>query len=124
MNRLIALLSFVLALFGVEVDGQRIDHTRRVDGVEILHSRTRVQHGTALFECMRSASGRCYYTVLPARCAARPSTPCRAPALERFVLETGDSRQFAGLQRFDVCVHTQASRSEAACAPPDLVAMR
>jgi hypothetical protein len=103
MDRLTALLYFVLSLLGFEFGGSTHVHRLHADGGDTLHSRATVQAGVTRFECLRSASGRCHYLVLPRDCMPG-ATGCASHPVGRFALDDGESRQIAGLQHFHLCV--------------------
>ena len=134
MNKLIALCYFVLSLYGCDVGNSTFVHRARTDGADTLHARSVVEAGVARFECLRSASGRCYYTVFPRDCAAPSaaarasgntrSDRCRAEPLDRFALAAGDSRQIAGLHRFRPCVSERDETPGPDCDLPASVAAR
>ena len=118
MNKLIALCYFLLSLYGCDVGDSTFVHRTRTDGAETLNATAVVEGGVARFDCLRSASGRCYYTVFPRDCALAGSAAtrrerCRPEPLDRFALAAGDSRRIAGLYRFRPCV----SESDVAAAP-------
>ena len=129
MNRLIAIFSFVLSLYGCDVGGSRF-----VDRSDTLYSKVVVQAGVARFECLRSSSGRCYYTVFARDCASASwwvlatGAPridrCRPEPLDRFAIVAGDSRQIPGLQRFRPCVSADSAAPGPDCEAPDPIAAR
>lgn len=101
MTKLIALLQFLLALAGCSPGGTT--WTSRVDdGRVALHSKASVQDGVARFECVRSSSGACHYTLYPDACAG--DAACRLAPLQRFNVASGDSRQLTGMVGFRPCV--------------------
>ena len=112
MNKLIALCAFVLSLFGCDGGGTTFVHRSSVDGNDALYSKAHVQAGVARFECLRSESGQCHYTVYPRDCAQGPVAPgssavagqCPTEPARRFAVTSGDSRQVAGLRDFSLCV--------------------
>ena len=57
MNALIALLGFVLSLFGWQFGGTHYSN-RLHDGGTVLHSEAWVGTAAATFECVESSSGR------------------------------------------------------------------
>lgn len=126
MDKFTALLYFMLSLLGFDTGGDTLVHRTSVDGADTLHSRTTVQAGVARFECLRSASGRCHYLVLPRDCtpdsASRTTAGCASRPVERFALDNGDSRQIAGLQNFRLCVSTDVAGRD--CEHPQLLASR
>lgn len=127
MNRFTALIHFVLALVGIDPGGSTLVQRTHADGAETLYSKATVQAGVARFECLRSASGRCHYIVLPRDCmpaaaAHDRAAGCAATPVEQFALDDGDSRQIAGLQNFRLCVSTE--RDGRGCGTPALLAAR
>lgn len=126
MDKLTALLYFILSLLGFDNGGSTLVHRTSADGADTLHSRTTVQAGVARFECLRSASGRCHYLVLPRECATRPGSAatagCASRPVEPFALDDGDSRQIAGLQDFRLCVTTEVAGQD--CKSPQVLAVR
>lgn len=132
MNQLIVLFYFVLSLYGFDIGGSTLVHRSHVDGADTLYSKVVAHPGLARFECLRSASGQCYYTLVPRDCGAAkrlafatPVDDCRSVPVERFAVAPGDSRQWAGLQRFHVCVSTaDGAPSPTDCIASDLVAAR
>ena len=135
MNKLLALCYFVLSLFGCDVDQRSFVHHIEADGAGALRSEVVEQGGVALFECERSASGQCHYTVFARDCAtpvaggaARPSatpaaaraTPCQPRPIEHFVVAGGTRRVVPGLHDFSVCVSADARAVGPDCqaAPP------
>lgn len=130
MNKLLALCYFVLSLYGCDVGGSTFVTRSHADGVDTLYSRVVAQSGVARFECLRSASGRCHYTVFAPACASPPAATgrrdgrCRSTPVERFAIAQGDSRQIAGLLRFRPCVSTQANAPGPDCELPAPIAAR
>jgi hypothetical protein len=116
MNKLTALLQFVLALFGLDLGERTLVH--HVDaGATQLHSRTLVEAGVARFECLRSASGECHYVVYPRDCATPAAVPhrCGSRPLEQFTIASGDTRQIVGLSGFRLCVGPDRDPAHADC---------
>lgn len=103
MRNLIAAIYFLLSLFGCEIGGTTTVTRSIVDGMDIIHSRTRVQAGIARFECIASATGECHYTLFPSKCASADRNCAKRP-LDRFTLPRGDRREVVGLPKFDTCV--------------------
>jgi hypothetical protein len=112
-----ALLYFVLSLFGCDVGRSTFVDRIGDDGVHALYSRATVEAGVARFECLRSASGHCYYTVLPRDCDAG-RRGCSDEPLRRFAVANGDSRQIVGLHDFRLCVSDRDATPEADCRLP------
>lgn len=109
--KFIALLYFVLSLFGCDVGGSTYVTRDRIDGVDALYSRATTHAGVARFECLRSASGQCHYTLFRRGCAAAPAGKrrerCLSEPAERFAIARGDNREIAGLQDFRLCVSAE-----------------
>lgn len=131
MRNLTAAIYFVLSLFGCDGGGRTIVTQSSVDGADALYSRTQVRTDIARFECIRSASGHCHYTVFPRECvAAEPGTKQEAKQkqpeqdkatacakAERFALPVGASREVVGMApQFDLCVRSDAVATGADCA--------
>lgn len=114
MTKLIALLQFLLALAGCSPGGTT--WTSRVDdGRVALHSKASVQDGVARFECVRSSSGACHYTLYPDACGG--DADCRLAPLRRFNVASGDSRQLTGMVGFRPCVRLDDVLPGADCQP-------
>jgi hypothetical protein len=132
MDTLLAIVFFALSLFGIDIGSQtRIDHIRS-NGTDILYSKVVAKPAVTRFECVRSASGRCYYTVYPRDCmpkagatpasASARSRHCQSRPIERFALAKGDSRQVSLLRGIDLCVSAEAGNARADCVAPDTAA--
>lgn len=135
MNKLIALIYFVLSLYGCDAGGGTYITRVRADGADTLYSKATAQSGVARFECLRSASGQCYYTVFPHDCASTPGRAagsstgqrtdrCGSEPVERFAIASGDSRQIPGLQNFHLCVSTEDETPGPDCEMPKPLAAR
>jgi len=113
-----ALLYFVLSLFGCDVGRSTFVDRIVHDGATSLDSRTVVEAGVARFECIRSASGQCYYTLFPRDCAAssRKDAGCLTKPIQRFAVADGDTRQIAGLRDFRLCVSDENAAAGAGCS--------
>lgn len=114
--KLTALLYFVLSLFGFSIGGSSFVTRTVVDGVVTLHSKATARDGVARFECLRSASGRCYYTVYARGCAP-VAAHCRSKPIKHFAVAGGASRQIAGLQQFVLCVSANGALPGPDCRP-------
>ena len=100
--KLMALIYFVLSLFGVDIGGASYVTRTTVDGTDTLYSQTTTQAGVTRFECLRSATGQCHYTVYPRDCESDGA--CETKPLDQFALASGDSRQVSGLAGIRLCV--------------------
>ncbi len=111
--KFLALIYFVLSLFGCDIGGSSYVTRTTVDGTDTLYSQATTQAGVARFECLRSASGACHYRVYAHGCAPTsgpdqtPSGSCESDPIERFTVARGESRQIAGLTGFDLCVSAE-----------------
>lgn len=120
MSKLIALFQFLLALAGFPSGGTT--WTSQVhDNGQVLSSRAHAQDGVARFDCIDSSSGRCHYTLYPERCAG---AGCDLPPLRSFDVARGESRQFAGLPGFRLCVDADGANLGPDCRPRAAVAKR
>lgn len=125
MNAISALVYFVLSVFGFDLGSHVYVDRIRADGIDTLYSRVVVQPTVTRFECLRSASGQCYYTVLPPQCSPRPGATsgsvnkrtrdCLSEPIERFVLTKGGSRQIRTLPEFRLCVSAEAGSVGSDC---------
>ena len=117
MNILIAAVYTVLALFGSDLGSQTFVDRIRVDGADVLVSKVVTQPVVSRFECVRSASGQCYYTLFPRDCASTSTatssgaraTGCLSTPVTQFALARGDRRRISALPGFRLCVSTDAS---------------
>ncbi len=130
MNALIAIFYFALALLGSDAGSRTLVERVRVDGADILYSRVVTQPAITRFECLRSASGRCYYTLFPRRCAQAAAASgghaagCLSRPVERFALARGQRRQIVALPEFTLCVGIDASSTVPDCTHADRIATR
>jgi hypothetical protein len=130
MNTFLAIVYFLLSLAGLDVGSSTfVDRSSR-DGATTLESRAQVTSGIARFECVRSASGQCHYTVFPSACAGTrrplpwPATRCADNRVERFAVTSGASREVAGLRDFRLCVSSRDEPLGPECVPPEPIAAR
>jgi hypothetical protein len=116
VKTVLAILVWTLSLFGIEVGSHiRVDHIR-AQNTDVLTSRVVARPASTRVECVRSASGQCYYTVFPDACtpaSASQGVRCNQP-IGHFALAKGERRQVATLANVRVCV-----RADAAVARPD-----
>jgi hypothetical protein len=114
MNAFVTLLYIALSMFGIDLGSHVTIDRIHADGADTLYSKVVAQPTVARFECVRSASGQCYYTLYPRHCASTPA-PAAGPAnarnrdclstpVDRFAVTTGASRQIPALREFRVCV--------------------
>lgn len=123
MHYLIALIYFVLALFGLDGRGSHgiVTHAT-VDGIDMLYSRVRVVAAVTEVTCVRRASGQCHYQLLPRDCLlprprkAPAASSCKADPAQRFTLAVGARRELAGvLDGLALCVGPDGNASHADC---------
>lgn len=127
--KFLALCYFVLSLFGCDVGRSTFVNRISIDGVDALYSRATVEAGVARFECLRSSSGRCHYSVFPPACAASSIAgdddgDCATAPVKRFALAKGDSRQLTGLSHFRLCVSADGAPLAPDCERPAPIAAR
>lgn len=113
MNTLLALCAFMLSLAGIDFGSGHYIHQLHRGDTEILYSRAEVQAGVGRFECVRSSTGHCHYTVYPRACEA--GAACGLGPLRRFALDAGETRQLTGLAHVQLCVATGGAASPQAC---------
>jgi hypothetical protein len=110
MRNLIAMLYFLVSLLGCDTGGTTIATRATIDGEDVVYGKARVQGDIVHFECVRSTSGQCHYTVFPRQCSLDPAPASPPPAcaplpVERFTLKAGTSRDVVGMTAsFDLCV--------------------
>lgn len=110
MDKCLALLAFLFSLSGCEPTGSTFVSREVSNGRDLLHARASLASGVARFECLRSDSGLCHWTIHPARCG--DGAPCATPP-QRIVLAADESRQLAGVTRLRACVARRAGGSPA-----------
>ena|SRR6185312_12318405 len=122
MHYLIALICFVLALFGLDGAGSHTIVSRStVNGIDVLYSKARIIADIVDVTCVRSASGSCHYRLLEHDCTvprARSTTASACPpdAARQFAVAAGASRQLAGLPgNFMLCVGQDSKSAGADC---------
>ena len=115
MSKLAALLQFLFALSGCSLGD--VNYSNRIANGhhDVLSSTARVQDGVARFECTRSDSGWCYYTLYPDACGN--GKHCALAPLQRFSVARGASRQIAGVRDFHLCVATDNATLGPDCLP-------
>ena len=128
MTKFLSLCYFLISLYGCDVAGSTYVHRASSNGADILHSKVVAQPGVARFECLRSASGQCHYTLFPRRCAAAAAgataAACPSEPIAQFSLANGDSRLMPGLQRFRLCVSARDGAPDPGCDPAEPMASR
>jgi len=128
MTKLLSLCYFLLSLYGCDVAGSTYVHRDSSNGTDILHSKVVAQPGVARFECLRSASGQCHYTLFPRRCApaaaGEPVGECPPEPIAHFSIANGDTRLMPGLQRFRLCVSASDGAPDPGCDAGEPIASR
>ena len=118
MKTVLAILLYTLSLFGIDVGSKmRVDRIQS-NGTDILYSEVVAQPTGTRFECLRSASGHCYYTVFPKECTSatgRPPADCLSRPAERFALARGDSREVRSTPSLSMCVSADAKLRGPGC---------
>lgn len=109
MRYLTTLLSCLLSLFGCQDKVTSTSITRISEqGIDQLFSRTSVRAESASFNCVRSASGRCYYQVFKETCDGQQR--CERGMLQAFDIRAGHTQKREGLpQGFRTCVSSSAT---------------
>lgn len=126
MNKLIALCYFVLSLYGCDVGGNTLVYRTQTNGADMVYGKVVTQAGVARFECVRSASGVCHYSLFARDCApargpraAPGGKDCLSRPIESFAIANGDRRLIPGLQPFRVCVSAQDGANVQDCKVPE-----
>lgn len=107
MRNLMALIYYLLALFGCSGGGQTVAHRVSVDGKIAIDSQVRSTGEISRFECAASRSGQCHYSLFVA-----------AAAPERFAVAVGERREIVGLAPgFGVCASFDPAPLDRDCRP-------
>ena len=116
MKTVLAIILWTLSLFGIEVGSHvRVDHILAQD-TDVLTGRVVARPAATRVDCVRSASGQCYYTVFADACTPMPAAHdgrCDQP-IDHFALANGQRRKLTTLANVRVCV-----RADATVARPD-----
>jgi hypothetical protein len=104
MRYFTTVLSCLLSLFGCQDKVTSTSITRISEqGIDQLFSRTSVRAESASFECVNSASGRCYYQVFKETCDGQQH--CQRGMLQAFDVRAGHTHKREGLPTgFKTCV--------------------
>ncbi|HCH0556870.1 hypothetical protein [Pseudoxanthomonas winnipegensis] len=120
MRLLTSMFYCMLALFGCHDGSSSTSITRsQRDGVDTLFSRTTREAGSATFQCVRSASGRCHYQLFEETCRAGTGDKraCARTSVDQFSLGAGEQRVFQGLDmQVRECVQAEAPGPGTRCA--------
>ena len=118
MKTFLAVIAYALSLFGIDVGSHVRTDRVQSNGTDVLYSEVVTRPTGTRFECVRSASGQCYYTVFPQQCktlTGTGATDCAPQPAEHFTLARGQARQVAALSTLRMCVSAQAGGVEADC---------
>lgn len=118
MKTFLAIIAYSLSLFGIDLGSQIRTDRVTSNGSDVLYSKVVTQPTGTRFECVRSASGQCYYTVFRKDCVSMPGTPavdCIVQPVEHFALAKGDSRLVASLGTSRLCVSADAGVATPDC---------
>lgn len=120
MNKFIALCYVLLSFVGCQ-QGRTVVVQSSVNGQDVLYSKVHVNGPLADFQCIRSQSGSCHYTVVSNDCAPS-SVACTQPVAD-FSVSVGDTRRMASLPAgFQSCVTTTPT-PDSHCAAPTVAAV-
>ena len=119
MDTLLAVVFYALSLFGIDIASHtRVDRIQS-NGTDVLYSKVVAQPTVTRFECLRSTSGQCYYTVYEPDCAAAATAATKAKqacaAVDRFALARGDARQMTARPGLRMCVSADAHGAASDC---------
>lgn len=112
-------LSCLLATLAACGDaGQTLVVRASIDGQWQIDARARIAGGLAVFECLHSASKRCYFTLFGKACASggNSSTRCSVEVLEHFSLAVDARRAIKGLSDFRMCVSHRPGQVRPDCS--------
>lgn len=117
MKTFLAVIVYTLSLFGIDIGSHIRTDRVQSNGTDVLYSKVVSQPTGTRFECVRSASGQCYYTVFP-QCTTVPGAgtiDCSAQPAEHFALAKGDTRRMAALPTLRMCVSADAAVASKDC---------
>ena len=80
MKIFIAVIAYALSLFGIDVGSHIRTDRVQSNGADVLYSQVVSQPTGTRFECVRSASGQCYYTVFAQQCTTVPARWTPSPS--------------------------------------------
>ncbi len=116
--RPLALSCLLAALAACSNGGQTYIVRSKADGQWQINARARVVGGLAVFECLHSASNRCWFTLFGKGCASGggSSTQCSVEVLEHFSLSVDSRRALQGLSDFRMCVSNRPGQMRPDCS--------
>lgn len=137
MRKFIAVLCCAYLLAGCDIGGDTIVHRENDGGVDIIHSKVKIDERSARFACIASRSGQCHYSLFrkvcplaadalaPANARASAAThpddrkpDCADRIIERFVVKAGTTRAAVDMKPgFSVCVTPDDTPVSADCKP-------
>lgn len=124
MDTLLAILFYALSLFGIDVGSHtRVDRIRS-NGTDVLYSKVVAQPTVTRFECLRSASGQCYYTVYARDCTTAAGGVQGCASIDRFALARGGARQMTARRGLRMCVSADAQAAAPDCDAADALALQ
>lgn len=110
-------LAILATLSACGPGGQLITVRTARDGALEIDARAKVGGGLAVFECLHSASNRCYFTLFPRGCAPGDgSTGCSASMLGHFSVAVDGRHAVRGLSAFRMCVSTRPGQLRPDCS--------
>ncbi len=118
-------LSCLLAVVAACSNGGQTYIVRsKANGQWQIDARARVAGGLAVFECLHSASNRCWFTLFGKGCASggNSTTRCSAKALGHFSLTVDSRRALRGLSDFTMCVSHRPGQMRPDCSFEDAAA--
>lgn len=122
MNLLLAMLMLPLSLLGCDSGSTHVHRIFRIDDDVMLYSKISITSGDARFECVRTQTGWCHYTLTRPACDGAPDRAssgdaCRPQPSQRFALARGNSRvlTIAGIAPARVCIGSRADDASPEC---------
>jgi hypothetical protein len=115
-------LSCLLAMLAACSNGGQTYIVRsKANGQWQIDARARVAGGLAVFECLHSASNRCWFTLFDKGCASggNSSTQCSVQLLKHFSLSVDSRRALQGLSDFRMCVSHRPGQMQPDCSFED-----
>lgn len=113
MDRLTALLTLLLSLFGCDVGASRFVHHDRVDGLDRLHAAVVFDGASARLDCIASLGGRCRFRIADAACDTRATGACASPLV--VLVADGQSTRLDAADGVRACIDVPDDATPAAC---------
>lgn len=113
MDRLTALITLLLALFGCDGGASRFVHRDRLDGSDRLHAAVVFDGASARLDCIASRAGRCRFRIADPACTTHAASGCAAPV--DVLVAGGRSARIDTRASLRACIDIPGDATPAAC---------